>query len=322
MIKIKLLIFCILFFSFINLTADNIRPTKLSWDQWKKNLISELKKTGEYEEKTIKNLETIKYNNKVILLDRRQPEYKLSLKEYFDKVIPQSTVSKGKKQRQNIKENLNQISKKYNVDSNILVALWGIESRYGTNLGKFDILSSLASLSYEGRRKEFFLNQLMTTLRIIEDNDLTREYLKGSWAGAFGQTQFMPTTYQYYAVDFNNDGIKDLKNTSDALASGANYLNKLGWKYSLEWGEEFFTQRKIIKDLKTKKCKPLDFWLDLGFKPVKNYSSDTCFRILVPEKNKEKYFLVTSNFDLILKWNRSNFFALAVGTLSDKISGK
>ena len=108
MIKIKLLIFCILFFSFINLTADNIRPTKLSWDQWKKNLISELKKTGEYEEKTIKNLETIKYNNKVILLDRRQPEYKLSLKEYFDKVIPQSTVSKGKKQRQNIKENLNQ----------------------------------------------------------------------------------------------------------------------------------------------------------------------------------------------------------------------
>jgi len=294
-----------------------------NWKVWKKNLINTLGNSGEFKKKTISKLKTIKYVPKVVKFDRNQPEFKLTLEEYFNNVTPEIVVSKGIKNKKLILDDLNLISKKYKVDPNILIALWGIESFYGKNVGDFNIVNSLASLSFEGRRKDFFFNQLKNSLKIIEENNFSFADYTGSWAGAYGQTQFMPSTYVGYAVDYDGDGIKDLKNnTLDAIASGANYLNQMGWKNTLAWGEEFKSKSFKFSAPKKNDCKPLSFWNERGFQNTKKYPKNICLRLLKPEKNIQKYFLVSSNFDILLKWNRSNFFALAVGKLSDDILGE
>ena len=292
----------------------------LKWEEWKKELIFDIQKTGKYSENTIQKLKNITFNEKVIKLDRNQPEFKLSFKDYLNKVTPKIVVSEGIKEKKNSIKDLVLISKKYKIDPNILVALWGVESFYGKNLGNFIIINSLASLSFDGRRKKFFLNQLKHSLEIIEKNNFSIKDYKGSWAGAFGQTQFMPSTFLNYAVDYNGDGIKDLKkNSLDALASGANYLKKMGWKESLNWGEEITLNETDDLKIKKNKCISLQYLQEKDLKLKKKYPSNTCFRIIKPEKNEKSTFLVTSNFDILLKWNKSNYFALAVGRLSDKI---
>ena len=304
----------------INVKSENIQ-NKLKWEEWKRNLIIDIQKTGKYSENTVKKLKNITFNEKVIKLDRNQPEFKLTFKDYLNKVTPEIVVSRGIKEKKNIIKDLALISDKYKVDSDILVALWGVESFYGKNLGNFIIINSLASLSFDGRRKKFFLNQLKHSLEIIEKNNFSIKDYKGSWAGAFGQTQFMPSTFLNYAVDYNGDGIKDLKkNSLDALASGANYLKKMGWKESLNWGEEITLNETDDSKIKKDKCISLQYLQEKDLKLKKKYPSNTCFRIIKPEKNEKSTFLVTSNFDILLKWNKSNYFALAVGKLSDKIS--
>ena len=327
-LKIILVIFLFLFnFSLSRVYAEeNILKQDqrfTNWELWKKNLINTLGKSGKFQKKTINNLKNIKYIPKVVNLDRNQPEFKLTLEEYFNNVTPKIVVSQGIKKKKLILKDLNLISKKYKVDSNILIALWGIESFYGKNLGNFNIVNSLASLSFEGRRKDFFLNQLRSSLKIIEENNFSFADYTGSWAGAYGQTQFMPSTYIGYAVDYDGDGIKDLKNnTLDAIASGANYLSQMGWKNTLAWGEEFKSQSFKFSVSKKHGCEPLIFWNKHGFQQKKRYPENVCLRLLKPEKNKQKYFLVSSNFDTLLKWNKSNFFALAVGRLADEILGE
>ena len=219
---------------------------------------------------------------------------------------------------------MSKISNKYKVDKNIITALWGIETYYGTYLGKFDILNSLASLIYDGRRKNFFQKQFECALDILDEEHIPRSQFVGSWAGAFGHTQFMPTTFMNYSVDFNNDGKKNLiSDNHDALASGENYLSRLGWNMKNPWGEEFLTaDDKITKKFDNNNdFKSLSFWKSNGFKPRKLYANDVKLRLITvdEELEKKKIYLVTQNFDILLNWNKSNFFALAVGMLSDEI---
>ena len=331
MINFLFLVLIVLFFSFTSIMSDAIDKPKnmeivkpeISWESWKKNLYKKLVNSKKYKLDTLTHIKDLKFNKKVILLDRKQPEFKLTFQEYLDKITPEEVTKLGKNKYLKNKLLINNISKEYSVPSELLVSLWGIESKFGAHKGGFDILNSLASLAYDGRRSDFFLKQFIMTLEILDKNFLEKKQLIGSWAGAMGQTQFMPGTFLAYAVDYNKDGKKNLiKHKEDALASGANYLSKSGWNVSLPWGEEVADLKinKEIMELSSNKAyKSQVFWKDLGFFLKKRYDSKTKFRLIIPDLTSKKYFLVTSNYDVILKWNRSNYFALAVGLLSDNI---
>ena len=314
----------ILFSLFFSCSLMTNEKSTTSWESWKENFINDIEKKGKYKKKTIGHLYNISFNPRVVELDRNQPEFTLSFEEYYNKVVTDTVVKKGKIKKKINREILNKISNNYKVDKDIITALWGIETYYGTYLGKFDILNSLASLIYDGRRKKFFQKQFECALDILEEEHIPRSQFVGSWAGAFGHTQFMPTTFMNYSVDFNNDGKKNLiSDNHDALASGANYLSRLGWNIKNPWGEEFLTEdTEIIKKSDNNKdFKSLSFWKSNGFKPKKLYTNEVKLRLITvgKELEKKKNYLVTQNFDILLNWNKSNFFALAVGMLSDKI---
>ena len=325
-------LFFIFIFLFINNVAakSNDSPIynhqigKIEWNEWIENLKNDLQKS-DLKISTLKLLDDLEFNKRVIELDRKQPEFKLTFNEYLKNVISDKRVQTGKKKLNENKDLLNDIEKIYEIPKSLIVSLWGIETSYGRHTGKFDVLNSLASLSYDGRRSEFFLKELKYSLKIIDNGNLNRKSLKGSWAGAIGQTQFMPSTFINYAKDFNKDGKKDLLNdSSDALASGANYLSKMGWNESSRWGEQV-NIKKITKEIEmlsiNKTYKSSKFWNNLGIKLNNNYNN-AFLRLIIPDDSSQKYFLVTKNFDVILNWNRSNYFALSVNILSDRIKEK
>lgn len=301
---------------------DNYKELN-NWDEWLFNTKKDIEKLN-YKSNTLSQLDDLKFIKRVIELDKKQPEFKITLNEYLSKVIPVQRVKEGRKKFKDNKKLLFSIEKKFNISPFLLTSLWGIETSYGKHTGNFDVLNSLATLSFEGRRAEFFYNEFKNSLDIIDKGFINRKNLKGSWAGAIGQTQFMPSTYLAYAIDFNNNGLKDLLNDKgDALASGANYLNKLGWKNNLNWGEEVFpiTTLNFEKLYKNKIYKNEKFWKKFGIVLKKDYNNEK-LRLVKPDKNIKVYYLVSSNFDIILNWNRSNYFALAVNILSDKIKNE
>ena len=232
---------------------SNIKKNDLSWNDWVNKMKIQLKKEN-FKKSTIDIFDTLTFNPRVIELDRKQPEFKLTFDEYLSKVIGEKKKREIQIEFNKNKELLKKIENKFNVDSKILVALWGIETSFGKYTGKFDILRSLASLSYDGRRTTFFQKELKNSLKIIDNGHFPKKDFYGSWAGAFGQTQFMPSTFMKYAVDFDGDNRKNLFKKSDALASGANYLDKTGWKNGTTWGERFNIEiTKEMKSLSKKK---------------------------------------------------------------------
>ena len=230
-----------------------------------------------------------------------------------------------------IRENwtlLDDISKEYNVQPRFIVALWGIETDFGRISGGFPVIDSLVTLAYDGRRGEYFSKELINALKIIDQGHISYDEMVGSWAGAMGQTQFMPSSFLSYAQDYNNDGRKDIwKSKEDALASAANYLSKLKWDNNETWGREVKVNNdfNISNDeLTLRNKKKISEWQILGVRridgrdlPKKNVGG---YLIKINDNNKERYFLVYKNFKKILKWNTSNYFAIAVGILSDSIS--
>ena len=300
------------------------KENMISWEKWLNNLKIELKSLN-LKADTVKILNEINFNSRVVELDKKQPEFKLTFNQYLSKVITPNRVERGKLKLKEHLDLIKDIEKKYKVSPYLIISLWGIETSYGKHKGKFDVLNSLASLSYDGRRANFFLKEFKHSIKIIDDGHISRKNLKGSWAGAFGHTQFMPSTFVNYAQDFDNDGKKDLLNNySDALASGANYLSKMGWKNDIGWGEEikeFVLNSKILDLSKKKVYENENFWKSMGL-PIKSNYSKNKLRIIIPDKSSNRVFLVTKNFDVILNWNRSNYFALAVNILSDKINEK
>ena len=216
---------------------------------------------------------------------------------------------------------LNKISLEFDVDSKVLTSLWGIETAFGKHLGKMDIIRSLASLAYDGRRKKFFLKELRFALKILDDGHINKKHFKGSWAGAFGQTQFMPSTFHKYAIDFDKNDKINLFDRSDALASGANYLKNAGWNNKLLWGEKININltENLKKMSKNKKFQKQKFWKNHGVFLKNQYNKDVLFRLIIPDLEENHFFLVTRNFDVILDWNSSNYFALTVFLLSNEI---
>lgn len=259
---------------------------------------------------------------RVVRLDRKQPERKkIGFQAYLHKVMDQSRIDRGRVMMSRYHGALASAGDAYNVPPQVIAALWGIETNYGANTGGFDIVRSLSTLAWEGRRRQFFENELLSALLILQGGHVDRASFKGSWAGAMGQNQFMPTSWDKFAVDADRDGTKDIWSShADVFASSANYLRQNGWNSAYPWGwpVSFPVGANIAGG-----TRPLSEWIRAGAHfasgRIPNGQMATQARLLIPDGGNGRAYLVTSNFDTILTWNRSDYFALTVGILSDLI---
>ena len=281
-------------------------------------------------------MKDVKFLPNVIKYDRYQPEFYEDTKTYISKRTSKNKVKKGKKLYLNNKELINIVEKNFDVEKELLLALMGIETNFGTYLGKMDILSSLSTLSFDKRRSDFFTNELITLLQLVEKNLINKNILYGSWAGAFGNFQFMPTTIKNYALDYNNNNIIELKNIEDSFASAANYVNKIGWKENARCYEKIELKTKIPKKYLNTSAKKINNKKKIGFfkdfivnYENYNFDDDEIVGIITPDKDivensdlLKPAFIVFHNYELILKWNRSLRFALAVCNLKNKFANE
>ena len=325
--------FFIIVFSITNIYADQ----QSSFLEWKKNF-KIIALENNISEKTFDEvMEHVKFLPNVIKYDRYQPEFYESTKEYVSKRTSKNKVNKGLNfYKQNL-ELINTVEKKYNIEKELLLSLMGIETNYGTYVGKMDILSSLSTLSYDKRRSQFFTNELLILLKLIEKKKIDYKTLYGSWAGAFGFFQFMPSTIKNHALDFNNDDYIDLKNPFDAYASAGNYLNDMGWKqdshcfYKIKLKDNISKKYLNVSAKKLKNKRKLKYFKKF-IKDHKNISfidENLRVAIITPDKDiipgaetLSPAYIVFDNYEIILKWNRSLRFALAVCTLKDKIKNE
>lgn len=261
-------------------------------------------------------------NERVVELDRKQPEGRITFAKYFQNTVTDGRIKKGRALLAENRAVLDRVAGTYGVPTKVVVALWGVETSFGANTGKFSIIRSLATLAYEGRRAEFFRKELKDALRIMQQEGFGPEKMIGSWAGAMGQCQFMPSSYLKWAVDFDGDGHRDIWATrADVFGSAANYLKSNGWIAGDGWGRPVRPPR-LSKDLVGLEVrKPLAEWQAMGVRqpdgsdlPVADMTAS-----LVHPGEEGRYWLVYNNFRTIMHWNRSTYFALSVLQLADAI---
>ena len=275
-------------------------------------------------------LKNAKYLERIVALDRKQPEFFEKTYEYIEKRIDEKRIQTAKNFLNENSFLLDKVNNKFNVDKEILIALWGIETNFGVNKGKVDIISALSTLSFDNRRPEYFEKELIILLKLIDNKTIKYESLYGSWAGAIGNFQFMPSTIQKYAINFDDNTEIDLINSfQDSIASAANYLKMIGWNSKDLWGFEIkidnnFDNSLINTDSRNLKNKISIAQLkSLGFKN-KNGSEIKLIDkkegwVIRPDGEDGPIYIVFDNFLRLLEWNRSLRFAITVGTLSDKI---
>ena len=264
--------------------------------------------------------------NDVLRLDGRQPEFTRPIWEYLDSAVSTSRISNGKAKAASHAATLSAIEARYGVSRNTVLAVWGLESAYGANYGDTPVIASLATLAWEGRRRDFAEDQLIAALRIIQSGDIAPEAMVGSWAGAMGHTQFIPTSFADYAVDFDGDGRRNVwaADAADALASTANYLARFGWVSGAPWGVEAqLPQGFPYAEADQAILKPVAEWASLGVtrKGGGALPDHGPAAILLPAGAKGPAFAVYKNFRVIKRYNNATSYALAVGHLGDRIAG-
>lgn len=276
---------------------------------------------------TIDNvLANVNYVSRVIELDKKQPEFSQTFDNYFSKRVTGWRVSQGRKMLREHKVLLAQLQETYGIPPQYLMAFWGLETNFGSYKGKMPVLDSLATLACDPRRSQYFTGELMKALKLKEKYDFDAATMVGSWAGAMGHTQFMPSAYTHYAVDGDGDGKADLWNsTADALSSAANFLNKLGWQRDERWGREVKLPANFNYDYLGKpKAQGLIEWKKRGLTQSNGAAlstPDMTATLYLPAGHTGPAFLGYKNFDVIMRWNRSEFYAIAVGHLADRING-
>ena len=304
---------------------------------WKENF-KKVALQNDISEKTFdKVMANVKFLPNVIKYDRYQPEFYEDTKTYISKRTSSKKVSKGLNFYKENSNLINIVENQYNINKELLLALMGIETNFGTYVGKMDILSSLSTLSFDERRSEFFSNELIILLKLIEKNQIDYKTLYGSWAGAFGYFQFMPSTMKNYAIDYDKNSYIDLKNNNDAYASAANYLNKIGWKddqpcfYKINLSNDVPKKYLNVSAKKLHDKKKLKYFRkyitndDILDKRFNNLTAAliTPDKDIIPDaENLSPAFIVFNNYEIILKWNRSLRFSLAVCTLKDKFKNE
>lgn len=313
----------LLFLYFCCFSARNVWASHSNYQEWNE----------EFRRKALRNfisvqtLDNTMFNrnilDKVLNADKHQPEIRKDIQSYLDNSINKKRIQKAQYYKKNYHYLLSKIEKRYGVPSEILIAFWAMETNFGNLKGDIPILDSLTTLAFDPRRSSFFENELIYALKMIQSG-IPEDKMKGSWAGAFGNFQFMPSTYLNYAVDADFDGEKDLWNSfPDAITSAANYLKSEGWKPSLSWGMEVFLPKKFDWN-NVEQIKSVQEWMKEGILIIdfkKNIQKNMPAKLFLPSGIQGPAFLSFSNFDVILKWNNSINYAIAVGHLADRILG-
>jgi membrane-bound lytic murein transglycosylase B len=267
----------------------------------------------------------VQFYQRSVKADRNQPEFKLTLDTYLPRAVPEWKAKKAVEMYAEHRELLEKIGAEYGVQPRFIVALWGIETNFGSFTGGMDVISALTTMAYEGRREEFFKKELWHALTIVEEGHIPIDQMKGSWAGAMGQAQFMPSSFMSYAVDYDGDGRKDIWGSQgDVFASAANYLKSVGWRDDVTWGRQVQLPEGFDAELASLKVKkPLAEWQALGVRrydggdlPVRD---DIEASVVIPDDQQGRVFLAYNNYDALMRWNRSHYFVAAVGYLSDRI---
>jgi len=317
---------------FLFLTNHVLSANDQSFKEWLKNFKIYALKNNISESIFDKAMSDVVFLPKVIKYDRFQPEFYEDTKTYISKRSSNQKVKQGTKLYRSNETFIDSIDNKFSVEKSLLLALMGIETNFGTYVGKMDILSSLATLSYDERRSEFFTKELITILQLVESKKIDHKILYGSWAGAFGNFQFMPSTIERYAIDYDQNKIIELKSTKDSFASAANYINKIGWIKNQPCFIKVNLSEKVPKKLLNTSAKKLHN--RNKFKVLKKYikekenisiDDNLIASIITPDKdiipnseNLEPAYIVFENYEKILQWNRSLRFGLAVCTLKEK----
>ena len=330
--QISIFIFICLF-----LISKVIADDQIDFIKWKKNF-KDLALKNNISEITFDTvMKNVRFLPKVIEYDRYQPEFYEDTKTYISKRASKKKVKSGIDFYKKNSILIHEVEERFNIEKELLLSLMGIETNYGTYVGKMDILSSLATLSYDKRRSEFFTKELLILLKLIEKEKIDYKTLYGSWAGAFGFFQFMPSTINNHAIDYNNDDYIDLKNPNDAYASAGNYLNNMGWKenshcfYRIDLDENIPKKYLNVSAKKLKNKKKIKYFKKyiLNYENLKNIDQNLIVALITPDKdiipNAETLnpaYVVFDNYEIILKWNRSLRFALAVCTLKEKIKNE
>lgn len=298
--------------------------THLSFSQWREQFRAEALAAGISAATFDQAFAGVQPDPAVIEADRSQPEFTRPVWQYLEGAISPQRVRSGRRLLSEHATTLDQIEARYGVDRETLVAVWGLESSFGQIMGDKSVIRSLATLAHEGRRPAFAKSQLIAALEILQHGDVAPQRMRGSWAGAMGQTQFIPTTYNTHAVDFDGDGKRDIWNSSaDALASAAHYLQASGWKQGKAWGFEVELPEGFDYALADAEIrKPLAEWRSLGLRNLPGDQEDASASLLLPAGHRGPAFLIMDNFRAILRYNNSSAYALAIGLLAENFQGK
>jgi membrane-bound lytic murein transglycosylase B len=326
MIRITSKIFSVFLITVVLLLAP---PLSSSADNgfadWLVELRAEAGSRGISEETLNTALADLKPIPRVIELDRKQPEFTLDFQSYLESRVSKKRIRLGREMLRRHSDMLEKIRQIYGIQPRFLIAIWGLETNYGNYLGGFPIIGALATLAHDSRRGDFFRSQLFNALTILDEGHISNADMRGSWAGAMGQVQFMPSTFAQFAIDADGDGRKDIwQNLSDAFSSAANFLASSGWQRGIIWGREVRLPSDFQQEMAgLDKEKPLSEWQAIGIRRIdgSDLPADTITAsVILPSGGNKPAFLVYQNYRSIFKWNKSHSYALSVCRLSDRIA--
>lgn len=317
---IRLIIVLAMLLSSFSLAA---KPT---FEEYTQSLKEEAKALGYSDALIEQAFANVTYRQRAVKADRNQPERKITLDTYLATRVPEWKVKQAVDVYNENKELLERVEAHFNVQARFIVALWGNESNFGKITGKYPVISALATLAYEGRREALFKKELFSALQILKEGHIQHSQFLGSWAGAMGHSQFLPSSFLHYAYDFDDDGKKDIwNNKADIFASIANYLKNEGWDGSATWGRQVQIPDNAdpsLAGLDKAKRKTLSQWQTLGFRkhsgddlPKRNLDAN----LIMPDDENGRVYLVYNNFQTLMRWNRSLYFGVAVSHLADRI---
>ena len=295
-----------------------------TFDAWLNDFRAEARAAGISEPLLDQTLSGLAPLDKVIELDRRQVESRMDFVTYRKRVLSEDRISRGRALMREHRDLLARIARDFGVQPRFIVALWGIESTFGAYKGSYPVIQSLATLAWDGRRSSFFKGELLSALKILDNGDIEPAAMQGSWAGAMGQSQFMPSSFLRFAVDYDGDGRRDIwSSTPDVLASIANYLAKAGWTDRWTWGREVEPPESLDPQLVGLEVrKPLEAWQELGVRRLGGAALPQvpidASLVWMDERSGPAY-LAYQNFRVLMAWNRSTYFAATVGELSDRL---
>jgi membrane-bound lytic murein transglycosylase B len=316
----QLLALVLLFF-----VATGARAADQPFDQWLEGVKLEARNRGISDAVIQASLGGLQPVSRVLDLDKSQPEFTMSFEDYLSRTVAPARVSTGRRMLAENRALLDKIAATYHVQPRFIIAFWGIESDFGRLTGGFSVPAALATLAWDGRRASLFREELFQALHIIQEGHVTAERMTGSWAGAMGQPQFMPSSFRNYAVDADGDGKRDIwGNRADVFASIANYLSRAGWREDETWGRRVSLPNPFDRSLISPEVrKPLQEWDALGVRradgtslPTRNLQGS----LVEATAERGPVFMVYDNFRTTLRWNRSTFFALAIGHLADAVA--